>query len=50
MNDPKLPIILFRGDNSLCFGILEQFSKNLKESLEKADEEVIYLLRHGCHY
>ena len=38
-----LPILVFKGDNSLCYGILTSFSEQLKDALISIGEEVIYV-------
>ncbi|SFB94292.1 glycosyltransferase family protein [Butyrivibrio sp. YAB3001] len=39
----KLPILLFEGDVSLCYGILKSFSEQLRDAFLELGEEVIYL-------
>nr|WP_297705539.1 glycosyltransferase [uncultured Butyrivibrio sp.] len=41
--DNKLPILLFKGDESLCYGIMTEYSQQLRNALMAAGENVIYL-------
>ncbi len=42
MNDKK-PILIFKGDDALCYGVLMSYSTQLKDALTEIGEEVIYL-------
>lgn len=39
----ELPVIVFKGDSSLCYGILTSFSDQLKDALISIGEDVIYV-------
>ncbi len=39
----KRPILIFKGDPSLCYGIMEAYSRSLRDALVSLGEEVIYL-------
>ncbi|WP_026662604.1 glycosyltransferase [Butyrivibrio proteoclasticus] len=39
----KLPIIIFKGDESLCYGVLRSYSEQLRDALIELGEDVIYL-------
>ncbi|SFQ11047.1 Glycosyl transferases group 1 [Butyrivibrio proteoclasticus] len=39
----ELPILVFKGDSSLCYGILTSFSEQLRDALISLGEDVIYV-------
>ena len=39
----KLPILIFKGDSTLCYGILKSFSEQLRDAFIEIGEEVIFV-------